>query len=150
MKFKKLLCLALALVCAFCFAVPVFAESGSEILIDQYQDQLADGTSVIVSVYQTRTVGRASGSVSGHKDVTESTGAWKLTVHGSFTYTGISATCTASSVTYEIYSSSWSCSSTSSSRSGNTATATGTFVRSTGNRVNASVSLSCNANGTIY
>ena len=43
MKFKKLLCLALALVCAFCFAVPVFAESGSEILIDQYQDQLADG-----------------------------------------------------------------------------------------------------------
>ena len=67
MKLKKLLCLALALVCAFCFAVPVFAESGSEILIDQYQDQLADGTSVIVSVYQTRTVGRASGS-SAHRE----------------------------------------------------------------------------------
>ena len=75
------------------------------------------------------------------------------TVSGTFSYTGSSATCTASSCDVTIYDSAWYIVSKSASKSGNKATASVTMgykaLGVTVNKVPISMSLSCDANGNL-
>lgn len=100
---------------------------------------------------------RASGSVTGSKVYThhgnDGTANWKVTLTGSFTYNGSSATCTSSDVDVTIYDSSWYTISKSSSKSGSTASASVTMGEKQGgvtiNRVPVDLSLSCDKNGNL-
>lgn len=116
-----------------------------------------DGSYMTVEV--TRAV-RASGSVTGSKPYTyynssyNSSGVvqWQAVLTGSFTYTGSSATCTASSVDVTVYDSAWKVISKSASKSENTATASVSMRKVVGvtvMTVPVSMSLSCDANGNL-
>ena len=100
---------------------------------------------------------RASRSISGSKPYTyysaSGVAQWQVTLYGTFTYTGSSATCTASSVSTTIYDNSWSTSSKSASKSGSKATGSATMKQSSNGStirtVPVSLSLSCSASGSL-
>lgn len=73
---------------------------------------------------------------------------YSITVYGTFSYDGSSATAKSSSYSYTDESPLWSFSYGSSSYSGSTATATGTFKSAVSSK-SLSVSLTCSANGTL-
>lgn len=78
---------------------------------------------------------------------------WSVSVTGTFTYDGSSATCTKSTVSTTSYNSNWKISSSSASKSGATATATatakkyldGTYIKS----ITETVTLTCSKSGTL-
>lgn len=77
---------------------------------------------------------------------------WSVTVKGTFSYSGNSATCISASRSTSAPGSAWTIKSSSVSKSGNTATAkaTATYsVASVTQDISMSVSLSCSANGTL-
>lgn len=88
------------------------------------------------------------------KNYKNSSGAimWSVTVRGTFSYTGSSATCTSATRSTSAPGTTWSIKSSSVSKSGNTATAKATATHTygtTSNDISMSVSLSCSANGTL-
>lgn len=135
--------------------VCMFSVQGNAVENKQVPIYFEDGSYVTVEVI--RNGMRASGSVTGSKVYThhDSSGSenWKVTLTGSFTYTGSSATCTSSSVDVTIYDSAWYTISKSSSKSGNTASASVTMGEKRGGvtvtKVPVSLSLSCDKNGNL-
>lgn len=150
---KKLIFLSsLLLAFSLLFSVAVQAQAPQSVLVSQHTEYYEDGSSCVISVYQDVPSTRASGTTRGYKDYDykdeRNVIVWTLTVYGSYSYNGISATCTNASYGYTIHNNAWSRVSGSASRSGNTATAYGTFTKS-GQNQSASVSLSCDANGNL-
>lgn len=100
---------------------------------------------------------KASGSVTKTKNYiyhnTDGTSAWKISLTGSFTYNGISATCTASSCNVTIYNSNWYLISKSASKSGSTAYGTATlgrrFLGITIEQVTHNLTLTCDKDGNV-
>lgn len=129
-------------------ALPV---AGAAEAVSEERIELGDGYYLIAETFQSGA--RASKSVSGSKPYTyynaSDVAQWKATLYGTFTYTGSSATCTASSISITIYNNSWSTSSKSASKSGNKATGSVTMKQSTVKSVPVSLSLSCSASGTL-
>ena len=131
-----------------CYAI----EDKSEIYNTIYFD---DGSYLTECICVTQT--RSSGTVSGRKVDTYYTSgvatAWQAVLKGTFSYTGSSAACTASSCDVTIYDSAWYVVSKSASKSGNTATAAVTMgfktLGVTVNKVPINMSLSCDANGNL-
>ena len=125
--------------------------AGAAEAVSEERIELGDGYYLIAETFQSGA--RASKSVSGSKPYTcydsAGTALWKVTLYGTFTYTGSSATCTASSISTTIYDSSWSTGSKSASKSGNKATGSATMKKSTVKSVPVSLSLSCNASGSL-
>ena len=125
--------------------------AGAAEAVSEERIELGDGYYLIAETFQSGT--RASKSVSGSKPYTcydsAGTALWKVTLDGTFTYTGSSATCTASSISTTIYDSSWSTGSKSASKSGNKATGSATMKKSTVKSVPVSLSLSCSASGSL-
>ena len=101
-----------------------------------------DGAKATASGQKTKSYKNSSGVV-----------LWSVTVYGSFTYTGSSATCTSATRSTACPSSAWSIVSSSSMRSGNTATATARAKHTDSNGnvsyTTLTVSLSCSASGTL-
>lgn len=125
--------------------------AGAAEAVSEERIELGDGYYLIAETFQSGV--RASKSVSGSKPYTcyddAGTALWKVTLYGTFTYTGSSATCTASSISTTIYDSSWSTGSKSASKSGNKATGSATMKKSTVKSVPVSLSLSCSASGSL-
>lgn len=125
--------------------------AGAAEAVSEERIELGDGYYLITETFQSGA--RASKSVSGSKPYTcydsAGTALWKVTLYGTFTYTGSSATCTASSISTTIYDSSWSTGSKSASKSGNKATGSATMKKSTVKSVPVSLSLSCSASGSL-
>ena len=125
--------------------------AGAAEAVSEERIELGDGYYLIAETFQSGA--RASKSVSGSKPYTcydsAGTALWKVTLYGTFTYTGSSATCTASSISTTIYDSSWSTGSKSASKSGNKATGSATMKKSTVKSVPVSPSLSCSASGSL-
>lgn len=125
--------------------------AGAAEAVSEERIELGDGYYLIAETFQSGA--RASKSVSGSKPYTcydsAGTALWKVTLYGTFTYTGSSATCTASSISTTIYDSSWSTGSKSASKSGNKATGSATMKQSTVKSVPVSLSLSCSASGSL-
>ena len=125
--------------------------AGAAEAVSEERIELGDGYYLIAETFQSGA--RASKSVSGSKPYacydSAGTALWKVTLYGTFTYTGSSATCTASSISTTIYDSSWSTGSKSASKSGNKATGSATMKKSTVKSVPVSLSLSCSASGSL-
>lgn len=78
---------------------------------------------------------------------------WKITLTGSFTYTGTGSTCTASSCNVTIYNSVWSVASKSATKSGNTAYCSARMVKkylgATILEKPCNFTLTCDKNGNV-
>ena len=116
---------------------------------------LADGSYIITTITEenARTSPYAAAQTkSGSKTSTvySASGAslYSITVHGTFSYNGSSATAKSASYSHTENSPLWSFSSGSASVSGATATASGTF-KSVLTSKTLTVSLSCSAGGTL-
>ena len=114
---KKLISVILVAMLVFsCLPVAGAAET-----VATEKIEFDDGSYLIVETI--RSGARAAHSISGSKPYTyynaSDVAQWKATLNGTFTYTGSSATCTASSISITIYNNSWSTSSKSASKSGN-------------------------------
>jgi len=114
-----------------------------------------DGSYLVIEILESVT--RASGTKTGKKQYTyyddNDESQWKAVLSGTFTYTGSSATCTASNVDVTVYDSAWYVSSKYASKSGNTAAASVTMGHKvagiTITKVPVSLTLTCDANGNL-
>lgn len=114
-----------------------------------------DGSYITITL--TETGSRASGTKTGTKTYNYSASngdvAWKVVLTGTFTYTGSSATCTASSCNVTIYNSAWYVVSKTASKSGNKALADLTMGRKLlgimVSKKSLSMQITCSANGTL-
>lgn len=150
---KRFVCIVLIAVLMI-LAVPMnclAAEAESEIIIARFED----GSYITETIETSPT--RASGTKTGSKVDTYYSGSgktlWKVTLTGTFTYTGTSATCTNSSVATSVSDSAWYTVSKSASKSGSTAYGSATMGEKvlgvTVSKVPVSLSLTCDANGNL-
>ena len=153
---KKLLCLFLSL-SIFCgFTATAYA---SDCATHDSIEYLEDGSYFITTVTDNPEIAIPfSTTCSGSKTTAyySSSGSklWSVTVTGTLTYgNGSRAACTKSTVSTNVYSSSWKITYSSASRSGNSAsaTATGTLYRNSApiDSVTKTVTLTCSANGVL-
>lgn len=148
---KRAVSILFVLVFLFC-AMPLV---GAAETVSEDRIELGDGYYLIAETFQSGA--RASQSISGSKPYTcydgNGTALWKVTLYGTFSYTGSSATCTASSVSTTVYDSTWSTGSKSASKSGSKATGSATMKKTSGGvtvkSIPVSLSLSCSANGSL-
>lgn len=151
MKCKKIFAVLLAVLLMVCFSVTAFAADDKGRVVSRTVEQYDNGSYVVVTVYDDTTA--RGGSKNGHKDFEyyeSGSLRWTFTVHGSFSYNGSSATCTAASYTYSISDSNWSRVSGEAYPSGSAAIAKGVMQKnSTGKRVYPQVSITCTANGVL-
>lgn len=117
------------------------------------REYFSDGSFFEIRISETQSRSSKSGTKTAiYKDSSHEP-LWYVTVLGSFSYNGHSATCTSASVTAGSYSDVWKISNKSVSKSQNSATATaiakkylnGTWVKS----ITKSVTLSCDKNGNL-
>lgn len=134
------------------FSVNVAGATDSENTI--YFD---DGSYIVISNIETTNIARATNTITGQKHYTyydsANTQIWKATLKGTFTYTGSSATCTSSKITYTIYDSSWKITEATATKSGNKAmgdvTAKKYFLGIPTKTVDKTITITCSANGTL-
>lgn len=150
---KRILSIAMLLVLFLCvIQVNCYALSTDSEYIVEY---FADGSYMTERLISSSA--RASGTKSGAKEKvyrnSDGDAQWKVTVTGTFTYTGSSSTCTASSCNVTIYDSTWYTISKGAAKSGNTATANATMGEKLlgvkVNEVSTTVTLKCDSNGTL-
>lgn len=155
MKIRKTFLLTVILLLNFC--LPVMANSTSEIEVVEVFD---DGSYIESSITDENTLIELFSSnrtKSGDKTYTYKSKSgkvsWSITVRGTFTYNGISAKCTASSVSTTCPSSNWKMSDKDASKSGATAKATASFKYYTDDKyvktVNKIVKLTCSKSGKL-
>lgn len=129
------------------------ASAGEELLeVISY----ADGSYLEITL-ETLPQARASGSVAKAKNYVykneNNIEQWKITLTGSFTYTGTGSTCTASSCNVTIYNSVWSVASKSATKSGNTAYCSARMVKkylgATILEKPCNFTLTCDKNGNV-
>lgn len=139
------------------FAVPSAYASGGDFHENAKERiiYLADGSYIVSTVTEENantSPYAAAKTKSGSKTSTvysaTGTSLYSITVHGTFSYNGSSATAKSSSYSHAENSPLWSFSSGSASVSGATATASGTFKSALTTKT-LTVSLSCSANGTL-
>ncbi len=146
---KRILCWGMAFVLLLCI-FPVSANA-----VEMETIYLEDGSYITVQIEPVSS--RASGTKTGNKVYThydsDDSSNWKAVLTGTFTYTGSSASCTASRVNVTIYDSSWYVVSEDAQKSENKATASVTMGQKalgvTVNKVPVSLTLSCDANGNL-
>ena len=135
------------------FPVSVFAAEDTQNTNDIIY--LEDGSYITIElvVMESRATNTKTGSkIYRYKD-SDGVELWSATLTGTFSYTGSSATCTASSVSVSIISDNWHNISKSASKSGASATGEVTmgkkFLGITINKETVSMRLTCSASGTL-
>ena len=116
-----------------------------------------DGSYIVITIAEQETALFAATTKSGSKFVnyynSDNEKVWTVTVYGSFSYTGTSSSCTASSVSYTIYNDSWKVKSATASRSANKAIGDFTckfyLLGIPVKTVEQSVTLSCSSTGVL-
>ena len=115
----------------------------------------ADGSYLVTTI--TESVSRASGTKTQSKaqsyyDSSDNL-EWKITLTGTFTYNGTSATCTSASCNVDVYASNWYLISKSASKSGNTASSDVTMGQKllgiTISKPNYTMTLTCDKDGNF-
>ena len=127
----------------------------SDIKSDSYIEYYSDGSYTVTTIETSTITVLANSTVSKYKTTThyssKSEKEWDVTVTGTFTYTGNSATCTNSTVSYKIYDSNWKVTSSVASKSGRTATGKFTLKRYVlgipTKTVNETLTLTCSNTG---
>lgn len=157
MEMKSMLCLLLMIFILAAAVVPtVNAQAAPATSSVTEVELLPNGDRIETELITYEQPFGAKSTKSGQKTKSykNSSGAvmWSVTVYGTFSYNGSTATCTSATRSTTCPGSGWSIVSSSASKSGNTATATATAKYSS-NGVNynrtLSVSLSCSPNGTL-
>lgn len=151
---KKVLSFLFIVLIVFCVSINACASSDAITTVEYFEDGSCIETTIVVkeyiSTYATQ-VKKVEKSIS-YKDE-DGIVCWKATLTATFRYTGSSATCTDSDVTYTINDSAWKITSATASKSGNTATADITAKRYTlgipFKTVDRTITMTCSANGTI-
>ena len=154
---KKISSVLLCVIIMFSLSAPAFAfeNNDNENTVIEY---LEDGSCFITTItmveekstYATNT--KTFTKTISYKDE-DGIVCWSATLYATFRYTGSSATCTESDVTYTVSNSKWKITSATASKSGNTATANITAKRYTlgipVETLNRTITMTCSANGTI-
>lgn len=154
---KKVVSVLLIVMIMFSLNVPAFAVENIDnenTVIEYLEDGSCFITTITVveenSTYATNT--KTFTKTISYKDE-DGIVCWKATLTATFRYTGSSATCTESDVTYTVSNSKWKITSATASKSGNTATADVTAKRYTlgipVETLNRTITMTCRANGTI-
>lgn len=154
---KKVVSVLLIVMIMFSLNVPAFAVENIDnenTVIEYLEDGSCFITTITVveenSTYATNT--KTFTKTVSYKDE-DGIVCWKATLTATFRYTGSSATCTESDVTYTVSNSKWKITSATASKSGNTATADITAKRYTlgipVETLNRTITMTCSANGTI-
>lgn len=149
---KKIVSVLLSLIMVLSIAPTVFATQESS----TYTEYLDDGSYLVITI-ETERLSRATNTITGkktatYKDNNDET-LWTATLKGTFSYTGSSATCTASSITYSITDDAWKITSATASKSGNKAignvTAKKYVLGISLKTVEKEITLTCSASGTL-
>lgn len=130
-------------------------------IVSEYIEQFEDGAylHVIISEDVTASNSRSTQSKCGSNKTTyydaDGTALWVFTLHGSFQYTpGVSASCTSSSYSINIYDDNWENTAASAYKSGNQAIGDATFKEKilfiTTETENVHTTLSCDSYGNLY
>ena len=135
--------------------LPYKAYATTNVQISENVIYLDDGSYIIVEL--TWMEGRASGTKTGSKTHrfynSDGVEQWRAVLRGTFTYTGSSATCTASSCDVTISDSSYYVVSKNVSKSGNAALCTlvmgKKFLGITIDKDTVNMSITCDANGNL-
>lgn len=154
---KKLMALLLSLVTVLSMTCVAFAGEMPTIsnTYPAEYEYFDDGSYIVTTITESSSIlTRASGSKTASKTAkyysSSGSALWSVTVTGTFSYTGSSATCTNSSVSARSSSSVWKISSKSASKSGASATATATAKYNDSSTYKSlSVTLTCKANGVL-
>lgn len=145
---KSLLCLLLSIIL---LNMPsyVLANNG----IEYFEDGSYGITTYEIQVASVLTKGTVSKIKSYTYYDSNDVKQWKVSITGSFSYTGSSATCTSSSTTYTIYDAKWKVTKSQASKSGRTATGEFTVKKYLlgipTQTVNKTLTLSCSNSGNI-
>ncbi|MCH5191557.1 MAG: hypothetical protein J1F23_05265 [Oscillospiraceae bacterium] len=122
-----------ALILVSVLACPAYAAQNEapEVSTETFTEYFDDGSYLVTTVSSseitTMSVAIKSGSKSSHYYSSKNEELWVVTVHGTFSYNGASATCTESSVSYKVYDDfDWKVTSAIASKSG--ANAIGNFT----------------------
>ena len=151
---KKVLSFLFIVLIVFCVSINACASYDNTTTVEYFEDGSCIETTIVVkeyiSTYATQ-VKKVAKSIS-YKDE-DGIVCWKATLTATFRYTGSSATCTESDVTYTVSNSKWKITSATASKSGNTATADVTAKRYTlgipVETLNRTITMTCSANGTV-
>ena len=154
---KKLIATVLALLLALtAFTTSASAISAQPVDGLYYMEEeivLLSDPQAAESVAGSRAAQTVSGSKHNHFYNANGVKLWTVTVTGTFSYDGSSATCTSVSKSYTIYDSAWKVTDESCSKSGNKAMASFTVKRYVllipVQTENVSLTLTCSANGTL-
>ena len=151
MKLKRICAVLLTALLCVCVSIPAFAADENSRVVSRTVEQYDNGAYAVITVYDNTTA--RGGTKNGRKDFDyyeSGSLAWTFTVHGSFSYNGSSATCTAASATCDIRDSGWKLTSNEAYPSGSAAIAKGVMQKkSTGKRVYPTVTLTCTPNGVL-
>lgn len=152
---KKIFCLVLTIILLFSLSVSSSATSNTVTdpvtLVEYFEDGSYLETTIITSNPTARS------GIGGTKRLTykNSDGdvEWIANLTAEFTYTGSSATCTKSSITYSIENTKWKITSATATKSGNKATGNVTakyyFLGINTKTVNKVITLTCSATGVL-
>lgn len=154
---KRISALLLSLLMIFALSVNSFAVAGTDDVSAETNTVCFEDGSYMVTEIITENTARATQTKSGSKNISfynsDDVIQWSATLKGTFSYTGSSATCTASSITYTIYDSKWKIPTATASKSGNTATghvvAKSYFLGVPVKTVERDITLTCSATGTL-
>lgn len=151
---KRISVLFLTLILSMSVPFSVFAQS--TVTTNSEVEYFDDGSYLVTEFTKTITP-FSSGSKSEGKTATyynsDDEKQWSVTIWGTFTYTGSSATCTKASTSYTVYDSAWKVKEATASKSGRTAT--GNFLVKKywlgiiTKTVPMTVIMSCDNNGNI-
>jgi len=157
---KIILSLILSVILLFTTNIPIHAnESFTDNQIEIQKEILGNGNTIITTIQydSTRSSLLRNSTVSGSKKVDYLNAnqqiMWTFTVHGTFSISGTSVTCTSASHTVSILGSGWNTISSSSGKSGNSASASakvgyyslGILIQS----IERTLTLSCDSNGKL-
>lgn len=141
-----------ALIAMLVMVVPTYADAEQNCERIVYFE---DGSYIVTTIteVQSRVAYSKNGTSTSTYYGSDGTAKWKVTLSGSFTYDGSSATCTSSSCSVIIYNNSWYTISKSASKSGNTAFGSATMgykvLGITTNQVTRDISLTCDKDGNL-
>lgn len=153
---KKIVAVFLSVLMLLAFPVAAYADETDDTVVSSTVEYFEDGSYLVTTIEEQPTLTRAStksGSKSSKYYDSDDELQWVVTVKGTFSYTGSSATCTSASTTYSIYDTSWKVTSATATKSGRTATGKFTvkkyvtFIPMITR--NATVILSCSNSGTL-
>lgn len=149
--------IAVLLLISMFFAFSSFSTFAIDEAVDNVSTIYLEDCSYLVIRLSETTFSRATNTKKGTKTIAhynnDDEKCWDSTITGTFTYTGSSSTCTAASITYNIYNDDWKMKSATASKSSNQAVGNITAKRYTlgipVQTVEKTFYLTCSATGKL-